>query len=77
MGDCYALVADFVLTQSQPFPGDEQYHTDEICPELLFIVIKSTTAPEYIIHDYLVHSTTAVAKSLLEKPHFNIERWYA
>ena len=77
MGDCYALVADSVLTQSQPFPGDEQYHTDDIRPELRFRVIKSTTAPEYIIHDYLVHSSTTVAKSLLEKPHFNIGRWYA
>ena len=77
MGDCYALVADSVLTQSQPFPRDEQYHMDKIRLELRFRVIKSTTAPEYIIHDYLVHSTTTVAKSLLEKPHFNIGRWYA
>jgi hypothetical protein len=42
-----------------------------------FRVSKDDTATEYVIYDYLTMETVAVAKSLLEKPHFNIGRWYA
>ena len=77
IGDCYALVADSALTHAQPFPGDQDFHNDEVQLELRFWVSKSTTAPEYVIRDYLVGTSVVVPESLLKKPHFNIGRWYA
>ena len=26
IGDCYAMMAEYILTIQQPYPGDEQYH---------------------------------------------------
>lgn len=78
IGDCYALVADEILTLAQPFPRDEQYDTTSIRPELRFRVIKvRDTTPEYIILDYLTNEPVEISKSLLGKPRFNIGRWYA
>jgi RNase H-like domain found in reverse transcriptase/Integrase zinc binding domain/Reverse transcriptase (RNA-dependent DNA polymerase)/Retroviral aspartyl protease/Zinc knuckle len=79
IGDCYALVADEILTKSQPFPGDELLENNELRPELRFRVIKNTNGhiPGYDIHDYLTHNTVTIPLSLLKKPRFNIGRWYA
>ena len=77
IGDCYALVADSILTHSQPFPGDERFETEGLRPELRFRVRKDTTALEYVIQDHLVHETFTISKALLEKPRFNLGRWYA
>ena len=78
MGDCYALVADEMLTLAQPFPGDDRFDAANIRPELRFRVIRiQDITPEYIIHDYLTNKTVEISKSLLEKPHFNVGRWYA
>ena len=77
VGDCYALVADSILTLSQPFPGDERFVHTDLRPELRFRVIRDPVAPEYVIQDYLVNGSVAIAKSLLEKTHFNLGRWYA
>ena len=77
IGDCYALVVDSILTRLQPFPGDDQYETDELRPELRFRVIKNPNAPEYFIQDHLIQETVSVSKELLKRPQFNIGRWYA
>ena len=77
IGDCYALVADSILTRSQPFPGDEQLETENLRPELRFRVRKNVTAPEYIIQDNWAHETFTIPKALLGKPRFNLGRWYA
>ena len=77
IGDCYALVADAILTLSQPFPGDEQFSMAELRPELRFRVVKNDDSTEYTVHDYLVQKTTSVSLSLLRKPRFNLGRWYA
>ena len=78
IGDCYALVADSILTRSQPFPGDERFEAEGLIrPELRFRVRKSTTAPEYIIQDYWAAETFTIPKTLLERPRFNLGRWYA
>ena len=77
IGDCYALVADSILTLSQPFPGDEEFHGDDLHPELRFRVRKSETAPEYIVQDYLTQGTVTLPESLIKQPSFNIGRWYA
>ena len=77
IGDCFALVADAVLTLSQPFPGDEQFSMEELRPELRFRVVRNDDSTNYTIHDYLAQRTTLVSLSLLSKPRFNIGRWYA
>ena len=78
IGDCYALVADSILTRSQPFPGDERFEAEDLLrPELRFRVRKNTTAPEYIIQDYWANETFHIPKALLEEPRFNLGRWYA
>jgi hypothetical protein len=77
IGDFYALVADSILTHSQPFPGDEDFKDDDLRPELRFRVFKSTNSPEYVIHDHLILDSATIPASLVKKPHFNIGRWYA
>ena len=78
IGDCYALVADSILTRSQPFPGDERFEAENsLRPELRFQVRRNTTTPEYIIQDHWAHKTFTIPKALLEKPRFNLGRWYA
>ena len=32
--DCFVMVADTILTLQQPYPGDEIYDPDHMCPEL-------------------------------------------
>ena len=51
IGDCYAMVADAVLTQTQPFPGDELYASDNLIPELRFNVAKHYNGGMYSIYD--------------------------
>jgi hypothetical protein len=77
LGDCYALIADSILTLSQPFPGDERFFNIDLRPELRFRVFKDFLQPEYMIQDYLVHETVTIHESLLKNPHFNLGRWYA
>ena len=75
IGDCYVLVADSVLTLSQPFPGDEQFEMSELRPELRFRVTRSPTDNEYVIQDHLIQESVTIAKLMLEKPCFNLGRW--
>ena len=77
IGDCYALVADSILTRSQPFPGDERFDAESLRPELRFRVRRNPTVPEYIIQDHWAQTTMTIPKSLLERPRFNLGRWYA
>ena len=77
IGDCYALVADSILTRSQPFPGDERFDTENLRPELRFRIRRSLTMPEYIIQDHWAQMTLTIPKVLLERPRFNLGRWYA
>ena len=70
-------MADSILTHSQPFPRDNDFTNEEIQPELHFRISKKPSTHEYVIQDYLVGDSAVVAKLLLEKPHFNIGRWYA
>jgi hypothetical protein len=75
MGESYSMVAESILTDQQPFPGDEHFRQDDIRPELRFRVLKRRS--DYVIYDYLTDTRTPVAESLLRKPQFDISRWYA
>ena len=78
IGDCYALVADSILTKSLPFPGDERFEAENLLrPELRFRVWRNPDAPEYVIQDHWTREAFTIPKALLEKPRFNLGRWYA
>jgi Zinc knuckle len=77
LGDCYAMVADAILTTQQPYPGDELFATENLRPELRFIITKQQGTGDYWIRDQLTHSREIIARSLLQNPKFNISRWYA
>ena len=38
LGDCYAMVAEAILTTQQPYPGDELFENPRLLPELRFNV---------------------------------------
>ena len=76
LGDCYALVADSILTLSLPFPGDNRFVNLDLRPELRFWVFNDFLKPEYIIQDFLVHETVAINEELLKRPSFDLGRWY-
>ena len=77
IGDCYAMVADAILTTEQPYPGDELFNLEGLQPELRFSITLQDKTQEYTIQDRLVDSRVSVARNLLEKPKFDISRWYA
>ena len=77
IGDCYALVADSILTLAQPFPGDENYAESDVRPELRFRVFKDTNDLQYIVQDHLVVESAVIPIDLIKRPNFNIGRWYA
>ena len=77
MGDCYAMIADSILTLEPPFPGDELYRSSDLRPELRFHVYRSTEIGMYILNDRLTGSRVEIAQCLLENPEFDISRWYA
>lgn len=75
IGDCYAAIADSILTLSQPYPGDEQYPWNGLHPELRFLFRKKGLL--YQIVDNLVDERVEVDADLLKRQHFNISHWYA
>ena len=77
IGDSYVLVADDILTLSQPFPKDHLLEDTGLQPELRFQVSRGETPHDYLIQDHLAHESFTILKSLLEKLHFNLGRWYA
>ena len=77
IGDCYALVADAILTLAQPFPGDEEFEGSDIRPELRFRVFKDPNGTQYIVQDLLVLESAIIPIELIKKPNFNVGRWYA
>jgi hypothetical protein len=77
IGDCYAMVADAILTLDQPYPGDEYFSTDSLRPEIRFNVTYQEDLHEYWIQDRLVDVQVSVSRTLLERPKFDISKWYA
>lgn len=77
IGDCYALVAEAILTLQQPYPGDELFDADRISPEWRFGIFFRKDDGEYTIHDCLVDTRVSVSSFLLTLPKFDLARWYA
>jgi hypothetical protein len=77
IGDCYAMVIDTILTLGAPFPGDHQYDSSELRPELRFRVRKSNDTPDYEVLDRLANDRVVVPRVLLENEVFDISYWYA
>ena len=77
IGDCYALVADAILTLAQPFPGDEEFEGSDVRPELRFRVFKDPNGAQYIVQDLLALESVIIPVELIKKPNFNVGRWYA
>ena len=77
IGDCYALVADAILTLAQPFLGDEEFEGSDIHPELRFRVFKDPNGTQYIVQDLLALESVVIPIELIKKPNFNVGRWYA
>ncbi|KAF8816246.1 hypothetical protein BYT27DRAFT_7050322, partial [Phlegmacium glaucopus] len=77
IGDCYAMLAESILTSEQPFPGDSAYEAPNLLPEWRFNIVRKDITDEYVIHDALTGDPITVTRSLLENPKFDISRWYA
>jgi hypothetical protein len=77
IGNCYAMVIDSILTMEAPFPGDEQYDSSTLRPELRFYVHQDTITRDYSIDDRLTGIRHVVARCLVENEEFDISYWYA
>ncbi|KAF8800028.1 hypothetical protein BYT27DRAFT_7217359 [Phlegmacium glaucopus] len=77
IGDCYAMVADSILTLEQPYPGDEGFDFSDVPPELRFNIVKQTTTDSYVIEDRLTGLHSTIFRSMLENPKFDISHWFA
>ena len=69
------MIADSILTLSQPYPGDELYKGKGLRPENRFWLVRRNS--RYVIHDALVDDQVLIDASLLRKHQFNLSRWYA
>jgi hypothetical protein len=72
--DCYAMMAKYILTIQQPYPGDERYCSIE--PPYEHFNITRCTPSNYLIVDQLTGFLVKLAKTHLANPHFNIQGWY-
>jgi len=72
IGDCFGMFAKHVLTDCQPYPGDEHYDS--------FYVERFTLIP-YAKHYQIIDAHTAfrvnVPRWLLERTRFDLGQWYA
>ena len=77
LGDCYAMMADTILTLEPPFPGDLQYCVPDLRPELRFHIRQEKEMSNYLINDRLTGTRTVIEKCLLENHDFDVSYWYA
>src|ERR1700735_75826 len=75
IGDCYAKMAEYILTFRQPYPGDERYSNINP-PNERFEILKWRTK-EYMIIDTLTKFRIKLARTLIINRHFDISGWYA
>ena len=67
IGDCYAMMANAILTTQQPYPGDELFDVENLRPELRFEV---TVRPKTKDSLRLFHSGSTGART--SPNHLNI-----
>ena len=77
LGDCFVMVADAILTQQQPYPGDEVFEANGLRPELRFVVSYCRRDRNYTIRDRLVNARETIDEALFRKAQFDVSRWYA
>ena len=80
IGDCYEIAAEYQLTISQPYPGDETWTGLEGCcpPDYRFEVRRLRKNPDdFRIKDRLTNFEILVNKSQLTNLRFNLGNWYA
>ncbi|KAJ3499851.1 hypothetical protein NLJ89_g10053 [Agrocybe chaxingu] len=80
IGDAYALVAQYVLTQMQPYPEDERLWFKAVTMDLYlrFHVFRHPRRRgTYQIIDYLTGFEVSVPETLLKNSKFDLARWYA
>jgi hypothetical protein len=76
LGNCYAMIADTILTLEAPYPGDERFNSACLRPELRFHVYQNGLSI-YVVKDRLTGERLEVARQLLGNPKFDISNWYA
>ena len=73
LADCYGMMLEYILTQCQPYPGDN-YFEPLNTPYLRFEIHKQNEYM-YLIRDLLVEHEFLIEKSNLEEPTFNVTAW--
>jgi len=72
IGDCFGMFAKHVLTNCQPYPGDEHYDS---------LYVEHFTLIPYAKHYQIIDAHTAfhvnVPRWLLERTRFDLGQWYA
>ena len=76
-GNCFVMVADAILTQGSPYPGNELFNGTGLWPELRFHVYQVSRAPVYAVDDWLTGNKLKVNQWALEDPEFDVRNWYA
>ena len=71
------MVIDTILTLTTPFPGDVQYDSSDLRPELRFYVTHNTATRDYVIKDQLTDGRILLPQNLLENHEFDVSYWYA
>jgi hypothetical protein len=69
------MMAEYILTIQQPYPGDEHYCPIE--PPYKRFGITKCSPRLYLIADRLTGFLVKIAKTHLANPHFDIQGWYA
>ena len=75
IGDGYLMVASTILTLGQPYPGDDQFQSNDQRPETRFRI--KVCLSKYEIYDALVGEGVLLERTAFKNPCFNLSRWYA
>jgi hypothetical protein len=73
LGNCYLMIAEYILTILQPYPRDERFRL--IKPVYEHFNISRHTSGTYLIIDWLTGFKVKLAKLCLANPHFDLRRW--
>ena len=78
LGDCLAMNAECLLTNAQPYPGNDLFDDSSCRPDKHLSVHRSCRNHNcFVIHDKQMRLTMMVAKDMLSNPKLNLGHWYA
>ena len=80
IGDALAMVAEYILNDIQPFPGDNHFlqfqDNDWEVDNRFSVTQRRGDTKNYMVHDFLTNFRVKVSKKSLADESFDLGQWY-